>query len=881
FYAGITINNHGQFIVSGNNEDAGTNNVLIHNYGTFLKTSSGTTSLTHLFQFNNTGTVQCNNGNVIINSTINNSGLVALTGGNLQFNGNFNQNNGSSFSGTGILFNQGGNFNLQTTQQWPAGFQFQQEGDVLIPNGVTLSVQGPYHFLSGTITGPGSLEINSNGSLNLETSSSKKIQNSLQLNNLGEMNWKQGDLFWGAGVQTITNAGTFRIGEAGISQVLNTHAQPGLAIINNQQELFQYTSAAVSLASVTLNNASGKTIRGIGRLNVDYFNNNGILEVGHPVGSFTVNGAQPFSATSLLKIDLTGPTLGSGYDVFNGNAGAALNLTGSLQVIQTGELPNGSYGIIYSGSGFSGNFNSVELPDFCSLQITATDVIVVRNGPTTGDYRTKANGDWESSLVWERFNGTQFVAANKPGLSAGNISIQHNISITSGGITEADQVSVEALGTLNIRSRLMLNDGAGDDLQVRAGGMLLFDNGGKLSGTGNIVNDGLINIQGRGTIAIPCTNNGGILFNLSYEGCCITGTLYLADDLTTGRIDNYGSMIISASGGVYDMNILYGEIYNHTNAVMQVNYKTNIDVNKFTNEGEFTVGVSGVTEAVCTIKSAQSTTHSGGRFKSNGNSMQLVMQTNGTITYAANCSIDANIHYSTGIHEVFSTNYGKYDSRISTTVNFGGSLFHFPGNVFVDAGNFGGPAIKRIGGSLIWPSGTISGGNLLISDTATAELGAGQNTQGNLNTTLLNQGTVHVTNGYGGCCSSPELNMTNGIIENQGQFIFTPSYGGGIRNVTLSGGTFHNNSNGTLINNATAASSYGDNEIYLRNTVFNNEGTVLANGISLNIFPTTDPVIHGTITVAQGAQVKFGLPATTTTFAPDAVIQGAGRVYFF
>jgi len=184
-------------------------------------------------------------------------------------------------------------------------------------------------------------------------------------------------------------------------------------------------------------------------------------------------------------------------------------------------------------------------------------------------------------------------------------------------------------------------------------------------------------------------------------------------------------------------------------------------------------------------------------------------------------------------------------------------------------------------GSLVWPAGTISGVNLVINNMGTAHLGAGQTSIGALAATLVNNGTVNFATGYGGCCVEIVFTMTNGTIENNGQFIFQPTGGGGVRHQTLSGGTFNNNAGGTLINNATAVSQWGDNETYLRNTVFTNNGTILANGVSLNIFPTTNPVIGGTITVAAGSQVKFGIPSTTTTFASNAVINGAGRVYFF
>lgn len=461
------------------------------------------------------------------------------------------------------------------------------------------------------------------------------------------------------------------------------------------------------------------------------------------------------------------------------------------------------------------------------------------------------------------------------------ITISHDVTVNTAGIVGADQVVITGIGSLRINSRFFLRDGPGDDLINTSGDGITINQGGRLSGTGTVNNQGRADVYGAGEIAVPFINNGNFFFTHATQGCCPGGLINFTDGLTTGRFDNYGSFFIFATPGISQMNIINGEFYNHTGAYFQANYKTNFDVSKFTNDGDFSVGVTGVSSAVCTIKSNQGSTHSGGRFKSNGNSMQFVMQTNGTFTYAADCIIDANMHFSTGTHEIFSTQMGTYDTRVSTTVNCQGTELNFPGHIYVDAGNFGGPAIKKIGGTLIWPSGTISGGNLVINDTARAELGAGQTSLGTLATSFVNNGIVNVFNYYGGCCVGPLMDMTNGTIENNGQFIFSPTGGGGIYNVTLSGGTFNNNTAGILINNATVQTPYGDNEIYLRNTVFSNNGTILANGKSLNIFPTTDPVIHGTTSIASGAQIKFGAPNTTTTISSDAVITGPGTVYFF
>ncbi|MFN8245887.1 MAG: hypothetical protein U0T56_05870 [Ferruginibacter sp.] len=48
---------------------------------------------------------------------------------------------------------------------------------------------------------------------------------------------------------------------------------------------------------------------------------------------------------------------------------------------------------------------------------------------------------------------------------------------------------------------------------------------------------------------------------------------------------------------------------------------------------------------------------------------------------------------------------------------------------------------------------------------------------GTLAATLVNNGTVNFATGYGGCCGEIVFTMTNGTIENNGQFIFHPTGG--------------------------------------------------------------------------------------------------------
>lgn len=288
----IYINNNNNFIISGNNNDAGNPIVILNNQGTITKSSSGTTSFLKINTFINSGTINCNSGTLILDNHIINSGTLAFNGGTFQMTTSsiFDQNSGGHLTGTGTFFNNGGELNINSNQDWPAGITCIQQGDVNIQSGITYTSRGNYTMNAGSISGPGTIQIVAGAQLNLESGSAKTFKSFLVIDNLGGFNWKNGNLIWGNGIQTINNSGVFNIGEVNSNLDLDAISNPGTAIINNNNQIFKYTSAASTLGGVTLNNASGKNIRGIGTIGIGNFNNNGILEIGYPIGTMTFNG---------------------------------------------------------------------------------------------------------------------------------------------------------------------------------------------------------------------------------------------------------------------------------------------------------------------------------------------------------------------------------------------------------------------------------------------------------------------------------------------------------------------------------------------------------------------------------------------------------------
>ncbi|REJ84308.1 MAG: T9SS C-terminal target domain-containing protein [Bacteroidetes bacterium] len=88
----------------------------------------------------------------------------------------------------------------------------------------------------------------------------------------------------------------------------------------------------------------------------------------------------------------------------------------------------------------------------------------------TGDYRTKASGNWNATGTWETYNGSAWVAAGStPNSSHNVITIQdgHTVSVTAA--VTVDQVIVASGGTLavNASNTMTLANGAGTDLNVQ------------------------------------------------------------------------------------------------------------------------------------------------------------------------------------------------------------------------------------------------------------------------------------------------------------------------------------------------------------------------------------------------------------------------------
>ena len=151
-----------------------------------------------------------------------------------------------------------------------------------------------------------------------------------------------------------------------------------------------------------------------------------------------------------------------------------------------------------------------------------------------GDYRSIASGNWNNTAIWEKYNGTNWVAAiTTPTSADGTITIQSGSTITISAVVIVDQIVIDAGGTLNISSATTVANGTASDVIVN--GTLNISNTLSLSslanmdvnslavlksgGTMSFLGSSFINVNGRfrrtaGTMSISASywsiNNGGV-----------------------------------------------------------------------------------------------------------------------------------------------------------------------------------------------------------------------------------------------------------------------------------------------------------------------------------------------------------------------------------
>ncbi len=384
------LTNNGTMNINGNNDiQSWFNNLFFVNTGTIIKSSSGTTRFLYMNVQNN-GTYILNAGTLRLEpgGQFQNNGLLTLNNSTLSNGGyTFSHNEGATIAGTGNFTTSG--ITLNASLVVAEGITFSSTGniegsgsltinnDLSIQYNITgsgsLTINGNITWISGTINRP--LTINEGRTMTANGGNDKN-HNAPIVNN-GTINWQDGRLLQSA---TITNNGVFNINGGNIYQ--RWFAE--VFFVNNGTLVKNSAGTNTFDYMYVQNNPTG-TIKGIGTINFTngfQFISNGTIAPGTSPGILNINNAQPLSVNSILEIEMnsgSGPGTGHSQLQRSGN----LTLGGTLRVIETGSVPNGTYIIIQLTSGsISGNFSTVELPAGYELMLSSTTVAVSRNAPS-------------------------------------------------------------------------------------------------------------------------------------------------------------------------------------------------------------------------------------------------------------------------------------------------------------------------------------------------------------------------------------------------------------------------------------------------------------------------------------------------------------------
>ena len=135
---------------------------------------------------------------------------------------------------------------------------------------------------------------------------------------------------------------------------------------------------------------------------------------------------------------------------------------------------------------------------------------------TIGDYRTAVSGNWSSTGTWQIYTGLSWIPAiSSPTSLSGNINIRNSHTVTVNANTTADQITIDAGGTIDIVSNTLTLDilGLGDltcngSLQLNGGnlnmnltntvtvnGTMMWNDGDVIAGTVNITSGGTLTLN--------------------------------------------------------------------------------------------------------------------------------------------------------------------------------------------------------------------------------------------------------------------------------------------------------------------------------------------------------------------------------------------------
>ena len=512
--------------------------------------------------------------------------------------------------------------------------------------------------------------------------------------------------------------------------------------------------------------------------------------------------------------------------------------------------------------------------------LAMTGLVFTANGQSTGDYRSAASGNWSDASSWQRFNGSWVAAPSAPGSSDGVISILSGHTITVNSAVTADQIVVNAGGTLIQEADLNLDNGTGNDLTVN-GTWTCSGSGSTLGGPGIalVQSPGIVNFAATASMLFgtAITNNGIINWQ--------NGALFFSPTTT---FTNNGTMNISGDNP-FQNNPGPGTFFNTGTITKTSTGTTLFTIGSFRNSGTinlngglFDLGNDFINTGTISFNTG-SLNQTAGIFSNNAGS---VISGTGSFTNGSGGTLDLNSNLVFPSTVLFS-NTGTISGPGNLTIN----------NDFTFQGTIGGSGNFTINANSTWSGGSLDRAliipatrNLVLNTLNSKLIGAPITNNGTINwqdgslfftttASLTNNGVMNI-NGDNSMQNNPGpgsfvntgtvtkvstgttlmtltsftnsgiINVNGGVLDCGNDFTNTGNLALSSGNWSQTSGTFSHNAGSTITgtggfaNEQAATLDLNSNLVFPPTVIFSNLGTISGAG---NLTINNDFTFAGTI----------------------------------
>lgn len=788
-----------------------------------------------------------------------------VTGNTIEYNGSGAQNI-ASFTYNNLTTSNNGIKTVQTGADTILGTLTIGSGTTLNNNGIGVRVFGNITH-NGTHSGSGSLILNGTSAqvlsgsgsyqnLTINNTSGVSISGNKTIN--GTLTFTSGVLSTGTDTLTIASGGSVSRTSGHVygwlKKNVNTGSNVAVTFEVGDASSANYTPATFTFASVT---AAGD------------------------LKATTVNSDHPNINTSYIdptnnvnrywKLENAGGfayNIGSGYNAIITflNPGD-LDATGS----ETSFRMNVHNGVRWDST--TAGTRTTTTNEATGVDSLGTYVIGLQ--VTSGAYRSKQTGNWNSISTWERFNGVSWVNATATPTSAdGLITIRtgHTVSVTAN--VTIDQTIVETGGTLSITGTTVLTiaNGPGTDLTVN--GTL------QSSSSNNITTTGTIEVVSGGKYIH--NRNGGNIPIATWDAnstCEITG---VTNTLPGNRNQTFGNFTWNCTGQTAALALaLQPATINGTFTVVSTGSGSIRLLNNLTTP--MTIGGNFVVQGGSVLgKNAGNNTQrinvtggftvSGGSFiLSDGASDNVTLNVNGNVTISAGTLTLSSVN---AIDSIIVRGHFSHTGGTITETSTGAGYIVFNGsNVqnYTSGGTIGGNNINFIvlsGSTLNMGTSVMGGQTFTLSANATLMIGStagitSAGATGNIQTAgtrTYSTGANYIYNGASAQVTGNGLPATvNKLVINNSAGVSLTSSVAVTDSVTLQNGTFAIASNTLTINNVAYLISGSLSS--------NANGTVIYNKSSNG--QDVLPLNYGNLTFSNfNKTLPFGTIGIAGTFTP-------------